>query len=332
MQIHAASRASLIIPTITLMALVGACVGDDGNGDSETSTETATESAQGSTATASAGSSTTASSSEGTDGTEGSEGTDGTDGTGGETSVSTTAGTGEPLSCADLPLCDDFEGASVGGPPDPGLWSVVSPNCSGLGSLAVDAEVAYRGSRSLRVDGAGGYCDHSFIANEGAMAAIAGETSEVDGRFYMRLSDPLGGGHVTFLTMRDEADGGKDLRMGGQSEILMWNRESDDATLPALSPAGIEMSVRPPAGSWSCVEFMVDGSMGALRTWVDGVEVIGLEVDAEPTMDVDQQWHQKGEWKPSLSDFKLGWESYAGQSMTLWFDEVALSGERIGCG
>ncbi len=260
-----------------------------------------------------------------------SAGTGGADPTS-STSQPSSSGTGEPLSCADLPLCDGFEGPAAGGPPDPSIWSVVSPNCSGLGTLAIDDQVDYRGGSSLRVDGAGGYCDHIFIANEGAMAAIAGEGSPVYGRFYLRLGAALGSGHVTFLTLRDDADGGKDLRMGGQSEILMWNRESDDATLPALSPAGIALSVQPPVDAWSCVEFMVDGANGSLRTWVDGAEVPGLEVDGEPTMDVDQQWHQKADWKPGLGDFKLGWESYAGQSMTLWFDEVALAGERIGCG
>jgi hypothetical protein len=69
-----------------------------------------------------------------------------------------------------------------------------------------------------------------------------------------------------------------------------------------------------------------------LTTWVDGVAVPGLAVDAEPTPDVDQQWLNKPMWRPSLTDFKLGWESYAGQTMTLHIDDVALAAERIGCG
>ena len=34
---------------------------------------------------------------------------------------------------------------------------------------------------------------------------------------------------------------------------------------------------------------------------------------------------------PSLADFKLGWESYSGGPMDLWFDDVALSDSPIGC-
>ena len=327
-QIDTGRRSSLLAPWLTLLWLGGGCAGDNAAGETETSSGAASVT-MGPSGWESAAASTGSGAETATTG--GSEGTDGTGPTS-STSEPSGSGTGEPLSCAGLPLCDGFEGAAAGGPPDPSIWSVVSPNCSGLGTLTIDDQVDYRGGRSLRVDGAGGYCDHIFIANEGAMAEIAGEGSPVYGRFYIRLGAALGTGHVTFLTLRDEADGGKDLRMGGQSEILMWNRESDDATLPALSPAGIALSVRPPVDAWSCVEFMVDGASGSLRTWVDGAEVPGLEVDGEPTMDVDHQWHQKEDWKPGLSDLKLGWESYAGQSMTLWFDEVALAGERIGCG
>ncbi|WP_434415500.1 cellulose-binding protein [Nannocystis pusilla] len=248
-----------------------------------------------------------------------------------ETTATTDASTtGAPVEgCADLPLCDDFESVAAGGMPEPSLWTVTSPNCSGTGTLAIDGAVAHTGAQSLRVDGGGGYCDHVFVANTEAIAAIG---PQVYGRLWVRFEAALGQGHVTFLTLRDSADGGgKDLRMGGQSTILMWNRESDDATLPALSPAGIALSVAPTPGAWTCVEFLLDSAAPGLTTWIDGTEVPGLVIDGEPTPDVDQQWLGKPDWQPSLVDFKLGWESYGGQTMTLYFDDVALAGERIGC-
>ena len=139
------------------------------------------------------------------------------------------------------------------------------------------------------------------------------------------------GVNTVFMTLRDTADNTKDLRMGGQSEILMWNRESDDATLPSLSPAGIALSIKPAAQQWTCVEFMIDQTQGELITRVDGVEIAGLHVDGEPTADVDQQWHNKPDWKPVLEDIKFGWESYAGQTMVLYFDDIALADAPIGC-
>lgn len=222
--------------------------------------------------------------------------------------------------------CDDFERAALDD--GSGRWRVTSPNCSGTGRLALDTGVAHGGARSVRIDGGGGYCDHVFLANDTAVAS-AGAT--VFGRVFVRFASAFGEGHVTFLTMRDGADNNRDLRMGGQSRIFMWNRESDDATLPELSPAGIARSTAPTPGVWHCVEFQVERA-GALRTWIDGVAVEGLAVDGTSTPDIDARWRSRGAWAPTLTDLKLGWESYAGQTMTVWFDDVAVATSRIGCG
>lgn len=245
------------------------------------------------------------------------------------TGTSDGTSTGAALGCADLPLCEDFEGAAVGGPPDPALWTVSSPNCMGAGTLAIATDQAHGGARSLRVDGGGGYCDHVFIAHS---AALPGLGPQVYGRFFVRFESALGDGHVTFLTLRDANDAnGKDLRMGGQSKIFMWNRESDDATLPSLSPTGIAQSLAPAPQQWTCVEFMIDQATARLTTWVDGAQVPGLLIDGEPTPDVDQQWLNKPDWQPTLQDIKFGWESYAGQAMIVHFDDIALAAAPIGC-
>ncbi|MEK8107148.1 hypothetical protein NKG94_22015 [Micromonospora sp. M12] len=99
--------------------------------------------------------------------------------------------------------------------------------------------------------------------------------------------------------------------MGGQNGALQWNRASDDATLPEQSPAGVAQSVPLPTNRWVCLEFMVDGSAGQLRTWLDGTAVTGLTADGSPTHDIDGQWYNRT-WRPQLTDLKLGWESYGG--------------------
>jgi hypothetical protein len=205
---------------------------------------------------------------------------------------------------------------------------VVHPNCSGTGTLSIDGAQAHSGSRSLRVDGGGGYCDHVWMSNN----AIAGLGSVVYVRFFVRVQAALGSSHVSFLAMRDANDGGKDLRMGGQMAILMYNRESDDATLPELSPTGVGLSKALEPLRWTCLELRIDQAANTIDTWLDGAAVTGLTVDASSTPDVDAQWHRKTDWHPSLQDFRLGWESYGGTTQTLWFDDVALSTQRIGCG
>lgn len=318
------SRRSILGALLGAGLLLSACSsGESSSSATGTGGSSTTSASGGGSATSSA-----ATSSTGAGGDSGSTGSTSNTGSASTGSTMSSTGSGGPVGCTGLPLCDDFEAAAAGGPPDAATWTIVSPNCSGTGTVTVDDTQAHSGAKSVKVSGKGGYCNHVFLANT---AAVAGVGKSIYGRFFLRLSDPLGDGHTTLLTLKDTADGGKDLRMGGQSKIMMWNRESDDATLPELSPTGIGLSVSPPALAWRCVEFHIDEADGQMQTWVDGAEVAGLHQDGVPTQDIDKQWLNKAGWKPDLMDLKLGWESYAGQDMTLWFDDVAIGPARIGC-
>jgi hypothetical protein len=229
-----------------------------------------------------------------------------------------------PAGCAAALICDDVEGQTGAAPS--GAWAFSARDCAGTGAVAVDSAVAHSGTRSFRVDGRAGFCNHAFVGRTD-IGTVGGV---VFGRFFVRHSTLLPDGHVTMMAMRDSNDGSKDLRMGGQNRAMQWNRESDDATLPAQSPAGVAQSIPLPTGVWSCVEFMVDGPAGQTRTWVNGAEVAGLRDDGVPTQDVDAQWLGRA-WHPTLTDFRLGWESYSTGDDTLWFDDIALGRTRIGC-
>lgn len=239
----------------------------------------------------------------------------------------TTPSTGQPAgSCSDAVFCDGFEDQTGTAPS--GAWQVSFPDCQGTGTVSVDHGVAHTGTTSLRVDGGSGYCNHAFALNTTGVPA-AGPVTYV--RFYVRHSTALPAGHVAFATLTDSADGGRHLRLGGQNQALQWNRESDDATLPAQSPAGVALSVPLPVGDWSCLEFMIDGTRGAMSTWLNGTEVPGLHLDQTPTPDVDAQWLSRSNWRPSPVDLRLGWESYAGGTDTLWYDDVVVDSAPIGC-
>ncbi|HMI85687.1 MAG TPA: hypothetical protein VK550_16430 [Polyangiaceae bacterium] len=233
--------------------------------------------------------------------------------------------TGLSFDCAPPAICDDFESAATGGPPRPDTWAIVTPNCSGTGQVSIDAAQARRGRQSLKVSGAGGYCNHVFVATP-----IAALGRHVFGRFFVRFAGALADSHVTFLAMMDSADS-KDLRMGGQNRVLMWNREQDDATLPEMSPVGTSTSVAPKPEQWLCIELEIDGENGTITTSVDGSNVLGMTVDGTPTPDIDRQWLTRVGWRPVLTDLKLGWESYGAEGATLWFDDVAFATRRIGC-
>ncbi|MGC4897443.1 cellulose-binding domain-containing protein [Micromonospora sp. DT31] len=230
-----------------------------------------------------------------------------------------------PAGCAGAVLCDGFENQT--GPTPSGDWTVVSPDCSGAGTATIDTTTTHSGSRAVRINGAAGYCNHVFIRSTTNLAGVGNVRYA---RIWVRHTTAQPTDHTTMITMADAADGNKDLRLGGQNGALQWNRASDDATLPEQSPAGVAQSVPLPTNRWACLEFMVDGSAGQLRTWLDGAAVAGLTADGVPTHDIDGQWYNRT-WRPQLTDLKLGWESYGGGADTLWYDDVAVGSSRIGC-
>jgi len=236
-----------------------------------------------------------------------------------------TASDAAPPSAAGLVFSDSFEG---NGTLDPARYEIVTPSCSGTGLISSDATDAHSGMRSLRVQGGGGYCNHVFFRPKALPAELP---DPLYVRVFVKLEQALGAGHVTFVALHD-AHEDKDLRLGGQNQVVIWNRESDDATLPELSPNGTALSVAPAAKSWHCVEWMIGSQTPGLSTWVDDAVVAGLVVDGQPTADVDRQWLRKTDWQAKPTDLRLGWESYGDQANTLWFDDLALGAARIGCG
>ncbi|MFJ4336394.1 cellulose-binding domain-containing protein [Streptomyces sp. NPDC088935] len=227
--------------------------------------------------------------------------------------------------CGDAVICSDFEDQA--GTEPSGDWRFTAPDCQGTGTVAVDSAVSHGGGRSLRVDGRAGYCNHAFVAHAADLSSV-GPVLFV--RMWVRHTTALPTSHVTFVSMPDSAQGGRTLRVGGQNGALQWNRESDDATLPAQSPAGVALSRPLPTDGWQCLRFAVDTSAGHLDTWLGDEQVPGLHADGVPTQDVDQQWLSRGT-APRPTALRLGWESYATGDDTLWFDDVAVGSAPIGC-
>ncbi|MFF9314213.1 cellulose-binding domain-containing protein [Streptomyces sp. NPDC014748] len=227
--------------------------------------------------------------------------------------------------CGDAAVCSGFEDQTGSAPS--GAWTVVSPDCDGSGKATVDTSVADTGSRSVRVDGAAGYCNHVFVATTKDVSTVG---PVVYGRVWVRHSTPLPAAHIAMITLADARDGGRDLRMGGQNGALQWNRQSDDATLPAQSPAGVALSTELPTGRWVCLRFAVDTTRQAMDTWLDDRQIAGLHVDGVPTQDIDAQWLSRTT-APRPTTFRLGWESYGTGDDTLWYDDVALGSTPQSC-
>jgi len=112
-------------------------------------------------------------------------------------------------------------------------------------------------------------------------------------------------------------------------KILMYNRESDDATLPDLSPTGISSSTPLPTGAWECFEYHL-GPDGTIETWLNGNVIAGLTEKAGVANSNAAQW-QKSTIKPKVTGVYFGWESYGGDTNTFWYDDISVSSTRVGC-
>ncbi|KKY35158.1 putative carbohydrate-binding module family 1 protein [Diaporthe ampelina] len=222
-----------------------------------------------------------------------------------------------PLSLGQV--SDDFESGW-----DQTAWPTYAQDCNQGGKVSLDSSTAHSGKNSIRVDGAGGYCGHIFF---GTTKIPSGD---IYVRSYVKASNALTDSHVSFITMPDSAQGtNKHLRIGGQSKILMYNRESDDATLPDLSPQGIATSAALPTGSWECFEYHL-GTDGSIETWLNNSTVAGLTVKPGVTNPNAAQW-QRSSIKPKITGVYFGWESYGGDTNTFWYDDVVVSSSRVGC-
>lgn len=127
--------------------------------------------------------------------------------------------------------------------------------------------------------------------------------------------------------MPDTAEGSNEhLRIGGQEQILMYNRQVDDATLPDLSPQGVASSEALPTGSWQCFEYHL-GTNGSIETWLNSNAIPGLTTENNPN---DQGW-TRNLVIPNITGVYFGWESYGSDANTFWYDDIAISSSRVGC-
>ena len=116
--------------------------------------------------------------------------------------------------------------------------------------------------------------------------------------------------------------------MSGQSGVLDYNRESDDATLPDLSPQGIATSTPLSTSGFQCLEYHL-GSDGTIQTWVNGTAITGLTAGPGSSNPNANGWGTA--YKPDITGVYFGWESYSGAVNTVWYDDVAVASTRIGC-
>jgi len=253
--------------------------------------------------------------------------------------------------CASLPLCEDFESYAAGGAPGASLWTLIgTKGCGGTGNpsaptvypIVVDTAQSHSGTKSAKVSG-GDSCGPVML-HTAAFSKLT--TGEVYGLFFVRLSDTTTTfDHAALMALGLTADAGNGLNVmdqtsylqlasegaGNATNVFMW-QTSDGNILPAKNAMGGMQSTYATANAWTCVEFHTSANTGAIETWVNGTSVAGLTFVPGTTQkvpSVNDQWKAPSPFSPTSLGF--GWVLFSGPMMTVWIDDVALAGSRIGC-
>jgi hypothetical protein len=212
-------------------------------------------------------------------------------------------------------FCADFESGSI--PTQAVYYPDYQRSMSSM-YMAVDSTVAHGGTHSLKVTPGGNFSQ---------MLGVMTGTATFWTRVYLRseVDTVTVSGHDTFVLATDgngDPNAGQHIRIGEHSCQLEINRKTDDKEILSDAVNGNSMymcsgGIAPMKNTWYCLEVFYDGPNSTVRVFVDGTESTALHVT---------------DWGPYTYDmFKFGFENYGGTARNIWYDDVAIATQRIGC-
>jgi hypothetical protein len=229
-------------------------------------------------------------------------------------------GDGSP-GASGLLVSDDFETATVGGAPSAATWALRV--FGQQGSISIDGTQAHSGSKSVYVNGTGQGSYRSVLFTTTAPFPVANNSFYT--RAFIRSKNGMGEGHSTYFGA-GSGDDQRMVRIGFHQYVLEANLIHPGTEYEVLSgPWGQPaQGVQFVPGKWHCVEAFFDGAQHELRAWFDGTEVARLHTT---------NWNANlKSWSPQYARAWFGFETYHGEQDELWYDDVAIGTERLGCG
>ncbi len=227
-------------------------------------------------------------------------------------------GGGDPCQAPGMLICDDFEAADAQSWPSGSAWEIQQV---GQGTVEVDSSVAaHSGTRSIHVHGGDDDYQTMFV-HEGA--PLPSPEQRLYLRAYLRLAEPMQSGHNTYFKAGYYPDGsGTDpyeTRVGVHEQMLDINQQEGDRGYLSNEAFWQDMVIGPGlvAGEWRCVEVLLDHANTEIDVWLESQEIPDL--------------HHLDWLQDDYDTVSFGFEKYAGPATDVWYDDVAISTERIGC-
>jgi hypothetical protein len=214
-----------------------------------------------------------------------------------------------------LAFCEDFEEHAPGAATTVGPWS---PAMNGDGAtIEIDGAAAHSGKNSLKVR-AGGF--NAFYVLNVATAAKA-VPSALYVRAYVRITEPMAGGHNTYVVADTLAAPGQGnaFKIGEMNAMLMYNVGGDAHA--ALANDNFYADQLPGAafkgGEWGCLELTLNHGEPEIAVSLDGVAIPDMHHTDFP-MD-------------AYDSLRFGFEKYAGPMRDIWYDDIAIGTAPLGC-
>jgi len=293
----------------------GSAAGTTGSGGNAGTTGAGGAAGRG--GTAGAGGSSGGAGGTGSGGRGGTGGGSGGRGGGAGTSTGGTGGVANPCATrAGLRFCDTFESKTVGAFTAAAPWVLQA----GTGAITIDGTTpAHSGTKSVKVHATDNDFDTLFVLHDSTI--LPAPSGRFFLRAYLRLSRAMAGGHNSYIIADPFAmqGTGNNVRIGEMNAMLMYTIQGD--AHGALSNQNFYNDGKPgiafAPSTWVCLEVLIDRGKPEIDVWVEGTEVPDLHHTDWPLDNYDS--------------IRFGFEKYAGPAIDIWYDDIAIGTERIGC-
>jgi hypothetical protein len=104
---------------------------------------------------------------------------------------------------------------------------------------------------------------------------------------------------------------GNATRLGAANDVLIMTVGGDAHGYNSLP--GVQFAV----GAYTCLEMLFDAPNQEIDVWVNGTEVPAL--------------HVTGLAHENYDALRFGFEKYSGDESDIWYDDIAIGTQQIGC-